>query len=89
MSPGLHDEPFPPLFQLEKPPQASPAWTCWRSAARFCCCAQKRASPCGRSASRRLRFPSAAAATAADVFHWDAYHWDLRPGVAAQPGAVG
>ena len=103
MSPGLHGEPLPPLFHLEKPPQASPACTCWRSSARFCYCARKRASPCRRSAGRRLRFPRAAAATAArgfigtylihrDVFHWDESggpKGDLRPGVAAQEWAVG
>ena len=65
MSQGLHDEPLSTPVPMETHPQASPACTCWRSAARFCYYAQKRASPCGRSAGRRLRFPSVAAAIAA------------------------
>ena len=68
MSQGLHNEPLSTPVPMENQPQASPACTCWRSSARFCYCARKRASPCRRSAGRRLRFPRAAAATAARGF---------------------
>ena len=49
MSQVLHDESLSAPVPMDPHSQASPAFTCWRSASRFCCCAQERVSPCGRS----------------------------------------